>query len=59
MMRWDLMDYAMYETVLIILGIIIATYVSSLRGFVEQNIFVVIFLMIVIAVRPAIKLIKK
>ncbi len=57
--RMDMMDYIMYETVLLIIGIIIATYFSSLRGFVEQNILVVIFLIIVIGVRPIVKLLKK
>ena len=53
--RLDLLDLAMVKALWVIFGVIIAVYISSLRGFVEQNIFVVIFLMIVIGVKPMIK----
>jgi len=57
--RLDLLDLVMVKTVWIIIGIIIAVYFTSLRGFVEQNILVVIFLLIVIAVRPMVRFWKK
>ena len=53
--RFDLLDFVMIKTVWIIIGIIIATYFLSIRGFVEQNIWVVVFLLIVIAVRPMVR----
>ena len=56
--RLDLLDLAMMKAVWIIFGIIIATYLSSLRGFVEQNLSVVIFLLIAIAIRPLIRFFK-
>jgi len=56
--RLDLLDYAMIKVDCIIVGIIIAVYISSLRGFVEQNIWVVIFLVIVIGLRPLVKYFK-
>jgi|TARA_B100002003_G_C14027817_1_gene495502 hypothetical protein len=57
--RLNLVDLTMVKALWIIVGVIIATYFISLRGFVEQNIYVVIFLMIVIGVKPVIKFFKK
>ncbi len=34
------------------LGLIIATYYSPVRGFIEQNIIAVIFVLVVIGIRP-------
>jgi|OM-RGC.v1.035409648 positive regulator of sigma E activity len=53
--RLDLLDFAMIKLTLIIIGVIIATYISPLRGFIEQNILVVIFLVIVIGFRPCVR----
>lgn len=53
--RLDLLDYAMIKSVWVLVGIITATYISPLRGFVEQNIWVVLFLIIVVAVRPLVR----
>ena len=57
--KLDLLDLAMVKVVWIAIGIIIATYFSPLRGFVEQNLFVFIFLVIVIGVKPMINFFKK
>ena len=57
--RLDLIDFTMIKALWIIFGVILATYIASLRGFVEQNIYVVIFLIIVIGVKPCIKFFKK
>jgi hypothetical protein len=53
--RLDVLDIAMVKLASIIVGVILATYLSSLRGFVEQNILVVIFLLIVVSIRPVIR----
>ena len=56
--RFDILDYAMIKAACIIVGIIIATYFSALRGFVEQNIAAVVFIMAAIAIRPLIRYLK-
>ncbi len=56
--RFDILDYAMIKVACIIIGIIIATYFSALRGFVEQNTVAVIFIMAAIAIRPIIRYLK-
>ena len=55
----DMLDIAMIKTVSLIFGIIIATYLSFVRGFVEQNILVVIFVLVVISIRPVIRFLKR
>jgi|TARA_Y100000310_G_scaffold228815_1_gene231148 hypothetical protein len=57
--RLDLLDFAMIKLTLLIIGAIIATYFSPIRGFIEQNILVVIFLVIVIGFRPCVRYWKK
>ncbi len=57
--RMDVLDMAMIKVVMILVGIIIATYFSSLRGFVEQNILIVFFILVAIGVRPAVRYWKK
>ena len=57
--RLNLVDLSMLKALWVIIGVIIATYIASLRGFVEQNLLVVIFIMIVIGVKPIIKFFKK
>jgi hypothetical protein len=57
--RLDLLDWSMIKILWIIFGIILATYISSLRGFIEQNILVVIFLMIIVGIKPVINFFKK
>jgi hypothetical protein len=57
--RLDILDFAMIKLSLIIIGTIIATYISPIRGFIEQNLLVVIFLVIVISFRPCVRYWKK
>ncbi len=58
MRRLDVLDIALIELSSLVLGLIIATYFISIRGFVEQNLFPVIFLFILISIRPMIKYLK-
>lgn len=53
--RLDILDIALIELSSLVVGVIIATYFLSLRGFVEQNLFPVIFLFILISIRPMIR----
>jgi hypothetical protein len=57
--RLDILDFVMIKLSLIILGMIIATYLPPIRGFIEQNLLVVMFLIIVISFRPCIRYWKK
>ncbi len=57
--RLDVLDMAMIKLVMVLVGIIIATFFSSLRGFVEQNIIIVLFIVIAIGIRPFIRYWKK
>ncbi len=56
--RLDILDVAMVKLVCVIIGVVIATYFLSLRGFVEQNLLVVVFLLILIGIRPMIRYLK-
>ncbi len=53
--RLDILDIALIELSSLVVGVIIATYFLSLRGFVEQNLLVVVFLLILIGLRPVIR----
>ncbi len=53
--RLDNLDIALIELSSLVVGIIIATYFLSLRGFVEQNLLVVVFLFLLIIIRPMIR----
>jgi len=53
--RLDILDIALIELSSLVVGVVIATYFLSLRGFVEQNLLVVIFLFILISIRPMIR----
>lgn len=53
--RLDILDIALIEFASLVVGVVIATYFLSLRGFVEQNLFVVIFLFVLIIIRPMVR----
>ncbi|TKJ17468.1 hypothetical protein CEE44_02950 [Candidatus Woesearchaeota archaeon B3_Woes] len=53
--RLDTLDIALIELSSLVLGMIIATCFLSLGGFVEQNLFPVIFLFILISIRPMVR----
>lgn len=53
--RLDILDIAFIELSSLIVGVVIATYFLSLRGFVEQNLLVVIFLFVLIIIRPMVR----
>lgn len=57
--RIDILDYAMIKTACMMVGVVIAVYFSSIRGFVEQNLLAFLFLMAVISVRPMVRFWKK
>lgn len=53
--NWDLLDIAMFKVALIMVGILIATYWTSLRGFVSQNFFIYLFLIVAVGIRPVVR----
>jgi hypothetical protein len=57
--RFDVLDYFFIKLAWVIVGIIVASYFSSLVGFVQQNIFIVIFILVAIAIRPLVRYFRK
>lgn len=56
--RFDLLDYFLIKLACVVVGIIIATYLSGLRGFVEQNVWVVVFIFVVMVIRPVVRYLR-
>ncbi len=56
--RLDILDIALIELSSLVVGVVIATYFLSLRGFVEQNLLVVVFLLVLIIIRPMVRYLK-
>jgi hypothetical protein len=56
--RFDLLDYFFIKLAWIIIGIVIATYFTALRGFVQQNIIIVIFIFLAVIIRPVMRYLR-
>ena len=55
MRRFDLLDLGLLKLFWGIIGIVIGTYFAGLRGFVEQNLWVVVFLILALGARPIVR----
>jgi hypothetical protein len=56
--RLDLKDCLLIEFSFFILGIIICSFYSNLSNFFKQNLILIVFLLVIILIRPLIKIFR-